>query len=298
MKERVPGHIFNGFNLLLMTVLSAIFLYPYLNQLAVSLNDGSDTAFGGITIYPRVWTLANYKTVFANDLFVSAIVVTVLRVVIGTATGLFFTLAAAYALLKKSLPGRNVFITLFLLPTFIQGGLIPTFMLYRDLHLINSFWVYIIPAIFSFYNMIIIRTYLGTIPASLEESANLDGANSAQVLFRIYVPLSMPVLATVSLWLAVMHWNDWTTTLMFVLNPKYHTLQFILYKILKESELIMQMSVDQSMQGDSGSANMPRITPESVRAATLIVSTLPIVALYPFIQKHFVKGVMLGAIKE
>ncbi|MDF2924174.1 MAG: binding-protein-dependent transport system inner rane component [Paenibacillaceae bacterium] len=284
-------------NIALMCLLSVVFLYPYLNQLAVSLNDGNNTALGGITIYPRVFTLDNYRTILSNSSFHSAIVVTVARVVIGTFTGLFFTLAAAYALSKRDLPARTLIITFLIIPTFIHGGLIPTFILYRYTHLINSFWVYILPSLFSFYNMVVIRAYLNTIPDSLEESAMLDGANSIQILFRVYLPLCMPVVATISLWLAVMHWNDWTTTLMFVQSSKYHTLQFIMYRILKESELIMQMAVEQSMQGGSD-AHVPKVTPEATKAATLIVSTLPIVMVYPFIQKHFVKGVMLGAVKE
>lgn len=298
MRASNGERLFNGFNMLLMLLLSALFLYPYLNQLAVSFNDGNDTAYGGITIFPRVWTLENYEAVLSNESFLRAAFVTVSRVVIGTATGLIMTMAAAYALLKKDLPGRNLFLTLLLIPTFIQGGLIPNFILFRELDLINSFWVYIFPSMFVFYNMLIMRAYLGTIPVSLEESAKLDGANSVQILFKLYLPLSMPVVATISLWIAVMHWNDWTTTLLYVQSSNMQTLQFMLYKILKESELMMQMAVERSMQGSGESASMPRITPTSVRAATLIVSTLPIVMVYPFVQKHFVKGVMLGAIKE
>ncbi|OUS73965.1 hypothetical protein B1748_21725 [Paenibacillus sp. MY03] len=298
MRTTKGEKLFNGFNVLFMLLLSVLFLYPYLNQLAVSFNDGSDTAYGGITIFPRVWTLENYEAVLSNESFLRAAFVTVSRVVIGTASGLFVTMAAAYALLKKDLPGRNLFLTMLLIPTFIQGGMIPNFMLFRSLDLINSFWVYIFPSMFVFYNMLVMRAYLGTIPISLEESAKLDGANSAQILFKLYLPLSMPVVATISLWIAVMHWNDWTTTLLYVQSSNVQTLQFMLYKILKESELMMQMAVERSMQSSGESAASPRITPTSVRAATLIVSTLPIVMVYPFVQKHFVKGVMLGAIKE
>ncbi|WP_158560645.1 carbohydrate ABC transporter permease [Paenibacillus contaminans] len=298
MRISIGGKIFNVFNVALMMLLCVVFLFPYLNQLAISLNDGRDTAFGGITVYPRAFTLQNYKTVFSNDSFNTALMISVLRVIIGTITGVVLTTATAYALTKRDLPARTFFITLLLIPTFIDGGLIPTFILYRYLDLINHFWVYIIPGLFSFYNMIIIRTYLNTIPASLEESAVLDGANSLQILTRIYLPLAKPVIATVSLWLAVAHWNDWVTSLMFVQSKDLHTLQFVLYRVLKESELIMQMAVEQSMQGGTIDQNAPSVTPEAVKAATLIVSTLPILIVYPFLQKYFVKGVMLGAIKE
>lgn len=297
MKRSVPEKIFNVFNIGIMISTSIIFLYPYINQLAISLNEGQDTGYGGITIYPRVFTLDNYMTVFGNDLFFQSFMISILRVIIGTAVGIFITLTAAYALSKKRLPGKNFFITMLIIPMFINGGIIPKFVLYRHLDLINSFWVYIWPSAYAFYNMIIMRTYLSSLPDSLEESAMIDGANPIQILIKIYIPLSMPVIATISLWLAVMHWNDWTTTLLFVTSKKYHTLQYILYRIFKEAELIMQMAVEKAMEGEADSI-AGVVTPESVKASTLIVSTLPIVVLYPFLQKYFVKGVMIGAIKE
>jgi putative aldouronate transport system permease protein len=280
-----------------MVLICVVTLYPYINQLAVSFNDGQDTIFGGITIFPRKFTLENYITVFTNSGFVNSLVVSVLRVALGTALGIVVITGAAYAITKKDMPGRNFFVTFLIVPTFISGGLIPTYMLYRYLHLMNNFLVYIIPMAFVFYYMIIVRTYLQSIPASLEESAVIDGANEVQILFRIILPLSLPVMATVALWLGVMHWNDWITSLYFVTNKKLYSLQYVLYKVVKEAELINEMAVTRAMNsGMSGQSVM--VTPESVKAATMIVATLPIIMLYPFLQKYFIKGVMIGAVKE
>ncbi|RAV09935.1 carbohydrate ABC transporter permease [Paenibacillus contaminans] len=289
--------VFNALNILFMLFLSVITLYPYLNQLAVSLNDGQDTIFGGITVYPRVFTWTNYETVFGNAGFVSSVVVSVLRVLAGTILGLLLITGAAYAISKKELPGRNFFIFFLIIPTFISGGLIPMYILYKYLHLMNHFLVYILPMAFVFYYMIIIRTYLQSLPPSLEESALIDGANEIQILFRIMLPLSLPVMATVTLWLAVAHWNDWTSSLYFVTKKNLFTLQYVMYKVVKEAELVNEMTVVNAMTGGTA-APRATVTPESVKAATIIVATLPIVLLYPFLQKYFIKGVMIGAVKE
>lgn len=298
MKASKGERIFGLFNILFMVVLIVITLYPYINQLAVSLNDGRDTAFGGITIFPRVFTWKNYITVFSNSGFSASVCISVLRVCAGTLTGLILTTGAAYALTKKELPGRNAFITFLIVPMFISGGLIPTFMLYRYLNLMNNFLVYVLPAAFGFFNMVIIRTYLQSIPASMEESAIIDGANDLQVLMKIMLPLSMPVMATVSLWMAVGHWNDWITSLYFITRKELFTLQYIMYKVVKEAELVNEMITLNTRISSGNTVQAAKVTPESVKAATIIVTTIPIVILYPFLQKYFVKGVMVGAIKE
>lgn len=298
MKAGMSEKWFRLINALLLLSLCAVTLYPYINQLAISLNDGQDTVFGGVTVYPRAFTWANYSTVFSNASFAGSVVVSVLRVLLGTLLGLVLITGAAYALTKKSLPGRSFFILYLLMPTFISGGLIPVYFLYRYLGLMNHFLVYILPMVFVFFYMIIIRTYIQSLPDSLEEAALLDGANEVQILGRIIIPLSMPVMATVTLWLAVHHWNDWTTSLYFVTDRKLYTLQFIMYKVIKEAELVNEIAVSQAMTGSTGTSGLVAVTPESIKAATFIVATLPIVLLYPFLQKYFINGVMIGAIKE
>ncbi len=298
VKKSVGVNIFTGFNVLIMVILCVVTLYPYINQLAVSLNDGKDTVFGGITIFPRKFTWVNYITVFTHSGFANSLAVSALRVVFGTACGLVVITAAAYAVTKKNLPGKNVIISFLIVPTFISSGLIPTLILYRHLHLMNNFLVYILPAAFAFFYMIIIRTYLQTIPSSLEESAVIDGANEVQILFKIMLPLSMPVMATVALWLGVAQWNDWVSPLYYVTKKSLYPLQYIMYKVVKEAELINEIISNQVRTGNVGKAQEVKVTSESVKAATIIVATLPIVMLYPFLQKYFIKGVMIGAVKE
>ncbi len=297
MKRSYGQKIFNVFNISFMILLCVVTLYPYINQLAVSLNDGQDTIFGGITIFPRKFTLENYVTVFTNSGFVNSLLISVSRVIVGIFIGILVTTGAAYAMAKKGFPGKNFFITLLIIPTYISGGLIPMYMLYRHLGLMNNYLVYILPAAFTFYNMIIIRTYFQSIPVSLEESAIIDGANEVQILFKIMLPLAMPVMATVTLWIGVSHWNDWTTSLYFISKKSLFTLQYVMYKVTKEAELVNQIAAARAMAGDSGGQAI-KVTPESVKAATIIVATIPIVMLYPFLQKYFIQGVMIGAIKE
>lgn len=296
MKITLSEKVFGVFNSILMIFLSISMIYPFLNQMAISLNDGNDTMFGGISLFPRKFTLVNYTTIFASSAISNAVCISVSRVVIGTIIALLVTIAAAYSLSKRDLPFRKFFIWVLIIPMYVGAGLIPTYMLYRDFSLINNYFIYIIPGAFSFYNMLIIRTFIEGLPASLEESAIIDGANEVKVLSKIILPLCMPVVATVSLWLAVGHWNDWMTTLLFVNKSELFPLQYILMQIVKESELIQKLMVENAMMGNS-TENIVA-TPEAVKSATLIIATLPIIMLYPFLQKYFIKGVVLGAVKE
>ncbi len=299
VRKSIGEKVFTVFNVLIMVILCVVTLYPYINQLAVSFNDGKDTLFGGITIFPRKFTWVNYITVFSNSGFTNSLIISVLRVVVGTALGLILITGAAYAVTKKDLPGKNIVISFLIVPTFISSGLIPVLILYKYLHLMNNFLVYILPAAFGFFYMIIIRTYMQSIPSSLQESAIIDGANEVQILLKIMLPLSMPVMATVALWLGVSHWNDWVSPLYFVTKKNLYPLQYIMYKVVKEAELLNELASMSIMSSEnSGNINAVKVTPESVKAATIIVATLPIVMLYPFLQKYFIKGVMIGAIKE
>jgi len=296
VKRSLSEKIFNVCNIVIMLLLCIVMLYPYLNQVAISLNDGADSARGGITIFPRVFTWQNYKTILSNSAFFLAAVVSVCKTVLVTVCGVSVNFSAAYALTRKNVPYRRG-ITLFLMiPAYISAGVIPTYMLYRHLHIINTFWVYVLPIMYSFYNMVIIRSFLQDIPPSLEESAKLDGATDLQVMVKIMVPISMPVIATVALWSAVSAWNGYTDTLMYVTEKDLFTLQYMMMRLIKESELAQQMAMEMSMGGEIETVH--QTTSESVKAASLIVTTLPIIAVYPFLQRYFIKGVTLGAVKE
>lgn len=297
MKQSLGERLFNMFNVIIMLLICVVTLYPYLNQLAISLNDGMDTMMGGITIFPRKFTVESYRTVFANRNFLNAVFISVTRVLLSTSLSLIVVFSAAYGLTRKSLKFRRE-ITLFLMiPAYISAGVIPGYMLLRYLGLINNYWVYILPSAFVFYNMVIIRSFLQEIPVSIEESAKIDGANDIQIMYKVIAPLSMPVLATVALWISVGAWNDWTTTLMYVTDSDLFPLQYLMMRLVKESETAQQMALQASMSKGS-QVNISRPTSESVKAATLILTTLPIVMVYPFLQKYFIKGVVLGAVKE
>lgn len=292
MKRTAGEKIFNVINIIIMVMLCIITLYPYLNQLAIAFNDSLDTATGGLTFYPRQFTLDNFVTVLQNQSIANSALISVLRVIIATLLSLTFTIAAAYALTRRNLKGRKFFTWYLCIPMYFQAGVIPTYILLKNLHMMNNFLVYVIPASFSFYNMVVIRSFLQELPASLEESAMLDGANEIVVLFRIILPLAKPVIATIALWVAVDNWNDWTTTLYYVTDNKLYTLQYVMMQVIKQSEMLRSMAMDTKISDISGS-----VSTESVQSAVLIVGTIPIIAVYPFLQKYFIKGVTLGAVK-
>lgn len=297
MKRTLGEKTFDMLNIVFMLLLCVVMLYPYINQLAISFNDGTDTMMGGITIYPRKWTLSNYRTIFINESVLHSFVITVITVILSTAATLAVCTGAAYAIKKKELPLRSGIIWFLLLPSYITPGVIPVFILYRYLHMMNNILVYVLPSAFAFYNVIIIRTFLNSLPPALEESAFLDGANEVQILWKIILPLCKPVLATVALWTMVNSWNDWTTTLYYVNEPNRFKLQYVIMQIIKQSEIVQKMANEAAMTGGT-SASKAQPTSESVKAAAIIFSTLPIVMTYPFLQKYFVKGVTVGAVKD
>lgn len=295
MKRTLSGKIFDVCNVMFMILLAAVFVYPYLNQVAISLNSGSDTLRGGITVFPREFTLMNYKVILTNSQVIRSTAVTVISVAAKTLLVLLVNLSAAYALRKKEMPYRSGIIWFLIIPTYISAGIIPTYILFRYLHLLNSIFVYILPGMFVFYNMLIIRTFLSSIPEALEEAALLDGAGEFKILFSIILPLSMPVIATVALWTIVEQWNDWTTTLYYVTDSDNFKLQYVIMQLIKQAEQVQKMAA--SATAMVSTENTKPIS-ESIQSAGVIFSTLPIVVMYPFLQKYFVKGVTLGGVKD
>lgn len=290
--------IFLVCNTVFLVLLSFGFIAPYLNILAKSFNSAKDTMLGGVTFFPRVFTWDNYDIVLKDPNIGQSAIVSVLRVIAGSLFSLFLQYSVAYVLLRKGLPFRKAIVMFFTIPMFINGGLISEYIIYAKLNLYNSFLVYILPASFSFYNMVIIRTYLQGIPESLLESARLDGAGEFTILWRIMLPLSMPIVATILLWCAVAHWNDWTRTLYFVDNPELYTLQYRLMLAQKEAESLQQMIQNAMETGRPLGTIDSDISGESVQAAQTIITTVPIVLTYPFFQRYFVSGVTMGSVKE
>ncbi len=289
--------VFNVVNISLLSLLAVVMLFPYLNVLAKAFNDGEDVMRGGITVYPRMPTLSNFKTILSNSGVQRSFLISLLRVVVGTSFGLTIQYFAAYALSSKRLAGRSAIIIFLLIPLYFNGGLIPTYLLYARIGLLNNFLVYVLPTAFNLYNVVIIRAYLYSIPVELKESAKLDGAGDLRVLFKIVAPLSKPVIATMVLWIAVYHWNDWVTTLYFVTNRALFPLQYILMQMLKEAERIQKL-IEESIRLGVGTVRMKRPTTESLQAAQTVITIFPIVLLYPILQRHFIHGVILGAIKD
>jgi len=291
--------VFRVFNVTFLILLTVSFLFPYLNALAIAFNDPMNSRLGGLTVFPRVFSMLNFESLFKQEDITRAAVISALRVVSGTIISLVITFAAGYAFTKKGFRGRSALLIFLIIPMYLNGGLIPFYILVNRIHIINTFWMYIIPYSFSFFNMVIIRVYINTnIPDSIEEAAKIDGANDIMILLRIVVPLCAPIIATICLFMAVYHWNDWTTTLMFVSGKsQLATLQYKLMQVLKESETLNNAIMDSIKRG-AYSGQTPTVTPESLQSAMVIATTLPIIAVYPFLQKYFLKGAVIGALKD
>ena len=291
--------VFKVFNFLIMLFIIAVTLCPYLNVLAKSLNDGQDTMRGGIYLWPRKFTFENFRVLLGDSSLYLATLITILRVVAATFLGLLVQFMTAYAL-SKDLKGFKVINLYFMIPMFISGGIVPHYMLFSAIGLLNNFWVYVIPWLVSFYNIIIIRSYIKTsIPNSVIEAAEIDGMNEWGMLLRMIFPLSKPILATIALWLIVNNWNDWSATLYYIDDSSLHTLQYKLMQTIKETERMAALIQEaiQSGQDVEGMVNSMKVTTDSMVSAQIIVVTLPVICIYPFLQKYFTQGITLGAVK-
>ncbi|WP_319005776.1 carbohydrate ABC transporter permease [Metabacillus niabensis] len=296
--KRKKWSMFSIVNYTVLAIFAFTTLYPFIYILAYSLSDGVEAMKNPIYFFPRGFTFENYIQIFQDTKFLDAYKITILRTVIGTALHVFLCALFAYALTKKTLPGRSFFTFFIFIPTLFSGGMIPTFVLYRDLGLIDSFWVYVIPFLYNFFNIIVLRTFFMQIPSSLEESAKMDGCGDFKIFIKIILPLSMPVLATIGLFNGVFHWNDWFTGTYFVTSKDLLPVQTLLNDLLNQSIAQADAAKNASQSGTSvGLQTIAQTTPESLRMATLMVATLPILFVYPFLQKYFVKGVMIGSVK-
>ncbi|MHA6482620.1 carbohydrate ABC transporter permease [Paenibacillus sp. strain BS8-2] len=280
-----------------LILLSFSAFYPFWNALVVSFNLGIDTSKGGITFWPRVWTLENYDIVLNDDRLINGFMVSIARTVAGTLSAILMTALLAYGMSKKDLIGRNYYMLFFVFTMYFGGGLIPTFLLIRSLGLMNTFWVFIIPALISVWNMIIFRTFFKSLPAGLEESAQIDGCTNWGIFFRIVLPLSGPVVATLALFTAVAHWNDWFMPSIYITNEHLVPIQTMLRQILN-ANIVTEMSNNIDTASAARLEGMRTITTKSLTMATMMVATLPIIMVYPFVQKYFVKGVLIGSLKE
>lgn len=298
-KKTIGDRIFDTLNVIFMLIIVFATLYPFINSAAISLNDANDTTKGGITFYPRVFTLRNYELIFTNPKIYNAYLVTVARTVIGTLSGLLFTSMLAFGMAHSNLKGKKFYTMLCIIPMYFGGGLIPFYFLIRSLHLMNNFWVYIIPGLVGIWNMILMRTYFQGIPVSLEESARIDGANYFTVFFRIILPVSMPIIATIALFIGVGQWNAWFDAAMFVTKQQLKPMQTVLLSIISEARFAEQLA--QTTAGAAADASNIgkniKVNVRSITMATMIVTVLPIIMVYPFLQRYFIKGIMIGSLK-
>ena len=291
-KTSVWDKIFVVCNTIFMIAFVVITLYPVLNTLAISFNDGTDALRGGIYLFPRKFTLKNYTTVLQKQNLITGAYITVARTVIGTLLALVANAILAFIVSRKRFLFKKQLSLFWVITMYVNGGMIPTFLLYKGIGLTNSFWVYVIPGMVSAFNMLVIRTYMNGIPDSLEESAQLDGAGYMTVFWKIISPLCKPVYATVALFVAVGQWNSWFDAMLYNrMSANLTTLQYELMKLL--SSVTNQGNSVEAMKNAAGA-----VTPTSVRAAATILTMLPIICLYPFLQRYFVTGLTIGGVKE
>ncbi len=282
-----------------LLVISFLCIYPFWYVFVLSINEGTDASKGGIYWWPREFTIGNYYSVLKDSTIINAFTVSVLRTVIGTLGSIFITAMVAFALSRKEIPGRNMFITVFFITMLFSGGLIPYYLQIQNLGIMNSFWVYVLPGLFSIWNMIVMKTsFKSNIPEALFESAKIDGAGYFRIFFQLVFPLSLPMLAALSLFTAVWHWNDWFTGAFFVSDYKLHPLQTYLQRILTTNEASNLLSQQLDKIKEAQAFHSQALTTRSIRMATIMVATLPILFVYPFLQRYFVQGVMIGSIKE
>jgi putative aldouronate transport system permease protein len=293
VQKNIGDKIFDLFIYIFMTMVAIVTLYPFLNVLAISFNDSVDTVRGGLTIYPREFTLRNYETIFGFEGLITGFKNSVIRTVVGTAIGVVAASMMAYTLSRPDFQARRWMSVVFALTMYFSGGLIPGFLLIKNLGLIGTFYVYIIPALLSVWNVFVIRSYIDGLPYALQESAKIDGANDWTIFWKVILPLCQPVLATIALFIAVGHWNSWFDTYLFNnRNPENTTLQYELMKVLLSTQTGSNYRDPNAQQAISA------VSPESIKMAITIVVTVPILLVYPFLQKYFVKGMTLGAVKS
>ncbi|KRF43791.1 carbohydrate ABC transporter permease [Paenibacillus sp. Soil787] len=295
MRTRSSGDIvFAWFVYVFLFLVFIVTFYPFWNILVLSLNSAEDTIRGGVYFWPRVFSLTSYTQILGDQEIINGVKVTLARTLIGTPLAVLVICLLSYPLSKRDLVGGK-FITLFFIFTmYFGGGLIPYYMILKSLHLIDTFWVYIAPGLMNVFYMILVRTFIQQLPGELDESAKMDGANDLQIFIKIVLPLTTPVLATIGLFTAIGHWNSWFDSYVFTYKPELKTLQAVLVKILNQYQTSSMVSDAQQM---ADSAKRLAVSSDSIRMAATIVATLPIVIVYPFLQKYFVKGMTVGAVK-
>lgn len=283
--------LFNCINSGLLILFGLLVVYPFWHILVLSVSPPYYSNQLGLKLLPPQITFDSYAQVLKDRTLMNAYVVTIIRTVSGTVLALLFCTGAAYALSKEAMPFKKTINWMFIFTAFFSGGLIPTYMLFKSMHLTNTIWALVFPEMLNAFYILVIKSYIVSIPESLEESALMDGAHELVLFFRIILPLCMPIIATIALWSAVYHWNDWYLALFFITDPKYDVLQAVLRKVVVESNVSALAAMTARMYRKN------LYTPESIKAAAIVVATGPIVFIYPYAQKFFIQGVYTGSVK-
>ncbi|RJE83965.1 carbohydrate ABC transporter permease [Paenibacillus sp. 1011MAR3C5] len=291
IKESFGERLFTVLNYTFFTILGLITLFPFLNVVAKSFSSEAAVVSGLVTFFPIDFQTGTYQLVLGNSQFLNSFKITILITVVGTVASLFMTVLAAYPLSKPTLKFRKSLLLIYVFTMLFNGGIIPSYLVMRELEMVNTMWALFVPGLINVFYMLIVKNFFEALPESLEESAKLDGASNMRVLFNIVLPLSKPVLATVGLFYAVLLWNSYFNAMIYITSPELKTLQLYLKELIASTQEVLTTAGQIDINRDLNQA------PEAVRAASIVTATIPILLVYPFLQKHFVKGVLVGSVK-
>jgi putative aldouronate transport system permease protein len=290
--KRSRGEIaFDWLNASLLTLVGLLAVYPFIYIVLLSFSTAADVARGGLLVLPRDFSFGSYDMILHDPWFLRGFANSLFRTVLGVAATLLMTALAAYPLSRPNLPWRRQIVFYILFTMLFSGGLVPKYLLLRNLGLIDNRLVLVLPLMLTAFNIIILKNFFQQIPPSYEEAAKIDGASDLAILFRIFLPLSKPALATIALWTAVIHWNAWFDAMIFITSNEKQVVQIFLQRIVIENSV-------KDMQFGTPNFNEQLYTPDALKAAVTVVTVLPILAVYPFVQRYFVKGIQLGGVKE
>lgn len=291
IKRSKKDILFDCFVAVVMIVVVVACLYPFYLAVIMSFNEGLDAQRGGIYLWPRTFTLENYKKLFSDGAWGLAFLVTIARTVLGTLLTVFFTLFVAYGLSYKELVFRKVYYGIFIFAMYFSGGVIPYYILLRSLHLLNTFLVYIIPGCLSLFYIIVATSFFQDIPKELAESARLDGAGEFTIFRKIILPISKPLMATIAIFTSVAHWNAWYESAFFITDKRLRTVGYLMISVINSSKASTS-AADAAMQAASGTTTL------SIQLAAMVIAVAPILCVYPYFQKYFVTGMTVGAVKS
>ncbi|MFL0554092.1 MULTISPECIES: carbohydrate ABC transporter permease [Paenibacillus] len=290
MKEQTANRVFDVVNFVVIAVATLLCLAPFVHILAVSLSSAGPILSGKVSLLPVELTFDSYKQVFKDPSMIRSLGFTVLLTVLYTLLCMLMTIAAGYPLSKRKLRGRKLFMTVVVITMFFSGGIIPEYILVRSLNLLDSIWALVLPGLVNPFYLIILITFFNNIPEGLEESAEIDGSSHIRTLIHIILPLSLPVIATLSLFYAVGRWNGFQDTLMYINSPELYPLQLKLYQMIQNNMISDLLAAE-------GAGAMTKLVSEGLKSASVMFATIPILLVYPWLQRYFVSGVMLGAVK-